>query len=331
MPKTTCPPAPAAGPLAGVRILSLALNLAGPAGLLRLARMGARCTKLEAPAPTGFGTSDPMGQYNPSAYAEMHAGITCQTVDLKSPEGQARLHELLPDTDVLLTAFRPAALKKLGLDRESLQARYPRLGIVQVAGAGGERADQGGHDLLYQAEAGLLAGLQMPASLLAAMSCALLVSEAVLQVLMRRQQDGNGHFAEVSLLEGAEWLALPCHWNMAVPDSDLGGAHAGYRVYACADGRVAIAALEPHFIARLWQRVQARQLSDRPHDGVAAVSVRPGDTPFDGLSASAEAAPIPDIRADATHTAIGQFFAAHTRAELDALARAHDIPLVTMP
>ncbi|MDO4681166.1 MAG: CoA transferase [Lautropia sp.] len=330
MPKTTNPdhsPAPSA-PLAGVRILSLALNLAGPAGLMRLARMGARCTKLEAPAPAGLDTSDPMAHYNPQAYADMHADIRCLTVDLKSSEGQARLHELLPDTDVLLSAFRPAALKKLGLDRESLQARYPRLCIVQVAGAGRERADQGGHDLLYQAEAGLLSGLQMPTSLLAAMGCSILIPEAVLQVLMSRQQDGLGHFAEVSLLEAAQWLALPCHWQMAMPDSDLGGAHAAYRVYACADGRVAIAALEPHFVDRLWQVVQTRKTDTRQDDAEPAGTRSPEAA---AVSRATENRPAPDMRAADTHSAISHFFAIHTRAELDALARAHDIPLVTMP
>ena len=39
-------------PLQGTRILSLALNLPGPAALLRCARLGAECTKLE-PLPPG--------------------------------------------------------------------------------------------------------------------------------------------------------------------------------------------------------------------------------------------------------------------------------------
>ena len=38
-------------PLKGVRILSLALNLPGPAALMRCVRMGANCVKLEPPGP----------------------------------------------------------------------------------------------------------------------------------------------------------------------------------------------------------------------------------------------------------------------------------------
>ena len=48
-------------PLAGVRVLSLALNLPGPAALMRCRALGARCTKLEPPS------GDPMGHYDRAA------------------------------------------------------------------------------------------------------------------------------------------------------------------------------------------------------------------------------------------------------------------------
>jgi crotonobetainyl-CoA:carnitine CoA-transferase CaiB-like acyl-CoA transferase len=81
---------------------------------------------------------------------------------LKTDEGQAALHAELARTDVLITSFRPSALAKLGLGWEALQVRYPRLSLVRIVGALGERAEEPGHDLTYQAEAGLLAGLQAP-------------------------------------------------------------------------------------------------------------------------------------------------------------------------
>jgi alpha-methylacyl-CoA racemase len=56
-------------PLQGIRIVSLALNLPGPAALMRLKAMGAACTKVNSPA------GDPMGHYNPAAYAQLHAGL----------------------------------------------------------------------------------------------------------------------------------------------------------------------------------------------------------------------------------------------------------------
>ena len=122
-------------PLHGTRILSLALNLPGPAALLRCAQMGAECTKLEPlPAP-GQPSADPMGIYSPAAYGELHQGVRVLQAHLKTDEGRAALHAELERTDVLITSFRPSALTKLGLGWEALQARYPRLSLVRIVGA----------------------------------------------------------------------------------------------------------------------------------------------------------------------------------------------------
>ena len=101
-------------PLRGVRILTLALNLPGPAAVMRLRALGATCTKLEPVAAHG-GSGDPMAQYKPKAYEALHQGIKVVHADLKTPAGQRRLHTLLTRTDVLITSFRPSALVKLGL------------------------------------------------------------------------------------------------------------------------------------------------------------------------------------------------------------------------
>ena len=92
-----------------------------------------------------------MALYSPQVYDALHAGITIVQADLKSPEGQARLHQELADTDVLLTSFRPSALTKLGLDAATLHARYPRLRLVRIVGASGAHAEEAGHDLTYLA------------------------------------------------------------------------------------------------------------------------------------------------------------------------------------
>jgi crotonobetainyl-CoA:carnitine CoA-transferase CaiB-like acyl-CoA transferase len=89
-------------PLRATRILSLALNLPGPAALMRLRAMGARCTKLEPPAPAGL-SGDPMQRYSTPAYAAMHQGVKVLQADLKTDAGQARLHAALAGTDILLT------------------------------------------------------------------------------------------------------------------------------------------------------------------------------------------------------------------------------------
>ncbi|CAN7393204.1 CoA transferase [Acidovorax sp. Leaf78] len=288
-------------PLRNTRILSLALNLPGPAALMRCAHLGAECTKLEPPPAPGQPSADPMGIYSPAAYATLHAGVRVVQAHLKTPEGQAALHEELVRTDVLITSFRPSALAKLGLAWDALQARYPRLSLVRIVGAAAERAEEPGHDLTYLADAGLVTGTEMPPTLYADMGGALMASEAVLQALLERAHTGSGVCIEVALADAAAWLAQPRDWGLTTPDGDVGGHHAGYRIYPCADGRVAVAALEPHFAARLCAAA--------------------------GLPAMGDA---DVLRAAATHQAVARFLLSQTRAQLDTLAAAQDIPLHTL-
>ena len=282
-------------PLRGTRIVSLALNLPGPAALMRLAQLGARCTKVNPPA------GDPMQHYTPDGYAQLHAGVKEVTLDLKDAKGQSGLHKLLAGTDILLTSFRPSALGKLGLDWKTLHKRYPALSLIQVVGAPGPLAEIPGHDLTYQAEVGLVPGMALPASLFADMGGALMASEAALQATLLQKTTGKGTLHEVALSTAAAWLALPRQWQMTTPKGAVGGAHAGYRIYPCKNGRVAVAALEPHFAQRLCE--------------AAGVKITH---------------PVKDLFRPAVHRAIEVFVAGKTRKELDTLAEARDIPLLTL-
>jgi alpha-methylacyl-CoA racemase len=289
--------------LQGVRILSLALNLPGPAALMRCRAMGARCVKLEPPAPASApagASGDPMSQYSPMAYAALHQGMRTVTADLKTDKGRAVLQRELGKTDVLLTSFRPSALHKLGLEWKTLHKLYPQLSMVAIFGALGARAEEPGHDLTYVAENGLVSGLELPATLYADMGGSLLVSEAVLQARLQQLQKGRSVRLEVALSDAAAYLGLPRAWGITAPGAMVGGGHAGYRVYACKNGRVALAALEPHFAAAL---ATAAGLADTS----AANMLRPQ-----------------------TQATIAEFLAGKTRKQLDALATARDIPLHTL-
>lgn len=241
-----------------------------------------------------------MGLYNRTAYDVLHQGIKVSSADLKTEKGQAALHKVLAKTDVLMTSFRPSALRKLGLEWNTLRKQYPHLSIVAIVGAPGERAEEPGHDLTYLAEQGLITGQDLPPTLYADMGGSLAASEAVLQARLHQLQKGKGVRLEIALSDAAAYLALPRTWGLTTPGSAVGGGHAGYRVFPCKDGRVAIAALEPHFAAALC----------------TAVGIE-----IDGMMA---------MFAPQTHTAIASYLAGKTRKQLDALAVAKDIPLHTM-
>ena len=281
-------------PLKGVRILSLALNLPGPAALMRCREMGAVCVKLEPPG------GDPMMGYNPSAYAAMHQGVRTTAADLKTDPGQKVLHRELARADVLLTSFRPSALAKLGLGWKALHKSYPQLSQVAIVGSPGALAETPGHDLTYLAEMGLVTGLDLPATLYADMGGALMTVQAVLQAVLQARQ-GKGVYQEVALANAAAWLALPRTWGLTQPGAPVGGGHAGYQVYACKDGRVAVAALEPHFAARLYKAAGLLQIDHNT------------------------------MLAPATRQAIAAWLLGKTRKQLDRLAVEKDIPMHTLP
>ena len=284
-------------------MLSLALNLPGPAALMRCQQMGATCVKLEPPPPAGSApgtTSDPMSLYSRTAYDEMHQGVRVGVVDLKTDKGQQALHRELAKADVLLTSFRPAALQKLGFDWKSLHKRYPVLSLVAIVGAPGDRANEPGHDLTYQAENDLISGLALPPTLYADMGGSLMASEAVLQAVLVQQRQNKSSHIQIALSEAAGFLALPRAWGATTAGSAVGGAHAGYQVYPCKDGRVALAALEPHFAKSLCAAA-----------GIA-----------DHSSAS--------MQSPATFQSIAAYLLTKTRKALDKLSIEKDIPLYTL-
>lgn len=290
--------------LQGTRILSLSLNLPGPAALLRLRQMGARCVKFEPPAPANAPsgiTGDPMSTYSRRAYDALHQDIRTETVDLKTAAGQQRLQSELAYTDVLLTSFRPSALTKLGLDWPRLHQDYPALSLVAIVGAPGTQAESPGHDLSYLAENDLITGLDLPATLYADMGGALMAVEAVLQAVLLQQKTQQGCRFEVALSQAAAHLALPRSWGLTLPGTPIGGGHAGYQLYPCLDGRVAMAALEPHFAKSLCT-----------------------------LAGLAWTTPAMMLEA-ATRQAIAGFVATRSCRALEELALKHDIPLHTLP
>jgi len=232
-------------PLKGITVVNLSLNLPGPAAARRLQRLGARVVKVEPPA------GDPMRIYHAGWYAELAAGQEQLTLDLKSEAGRARIDELLASADLLLTATRPAALGRLGLGWDELHARFPRLCQVAIVGYPAPRQNEAGHDLTYQAALGLLNPPHMPRTLLADMAGAEQAAGAALALLLGRERGRQGGYAEVALSEAAAAMAEPLLFGTTAPGAILGGGTPEYNLYPAKDGWVALAALEPHFKARL--------------------------------------------------------------------------------
>jgi alpha-methylacyl-CoA racemase len=230
--------------LTGLKILTVSLNLPGPVAAAACSEHGAEVITVLPPA------GDPMAGYSPSFFEELHRGQERRTVNLREESGRAEAHGLVRWADVLITSSRPQALVRMGMDFATTSALNPLLCQVDIVGYPGERADEPGHDLTYQAEHGLV-GEDLPRTLLSDMAGGQQAFAECLLALRLREATGSGVRREVALSQAAEFLATPLRHGLTGPGDLLGGGTPWYAVYPTADGRVALAALEPHFRDRL--------------------------------------------------------------------------------
>lgn len=242
--------------LQGMTIVNLAVNLPGPAAAQRLSRMGARVIKVEPP------TGDPMKRYHAEWYRDMAAGHEVVRVDLKEQQGVQELYRLLGEADLLLTATRPSALQRLGLDFPQLQQRFPRLCMVSIIGYPAPHDNEAGHDLTYQAKNGLVEPPQMPRTLISDMAGAERAVSEGLALLLQRELTGRCDVALVALSEAAEMMAEPLKYGTTACGGVLGGGIPEYNIYQTSDGWVAVAALEPHFKQRLEDALNISTLDE---------------------------------------------------------------------
>jgi alpha-methylacyl-CoA racemase len=236
--------------LDGIGIVTTAQNVPGPLAAARLRQAGATVLKIEPPA------GDPFLDLSPSWHAEMHTGIPIERLDLKAEDGQARLAVLLADADVLLTSQRPSALARLALDPDTLRARFTRLRILRIVGTVRD-PEQPGHDLTYQGQAGLL-GDRMPRTLAADV----MASERAFAGTLALLRLPVGSVMDVGLVESLDPLLAPLQHGLTSPGGTLGGGAPRYGVYGAKSGRVAVAALEPHFEHDLYRHLDLPMHSD---------------------------------------------------------------------
>jgi crotonobetainyl-CoA:carnitine CoA-transferase CaiB-like acyl-CoA transferase len=205
----------------GVRVVELAEWVFVPVAGALLADWGADVVHIErlqgdpyrGLATQGIGTDS--GGVNMSVTLA-NRGKRSMALDVQHDQGLAVMHCLLESADVFLTNVRPAALKRLGLDAETLTSRYP--GLVYARGHGfgvrGPDADQAGYDAsAFWARGGLAYILtpperEYPISQRGAMgdrNGAMALAFGIAAALLKRARTGAGSVVDVSLLGTAMW------------------------------------------------------------------------------------------------------------------------------
>ena len=271
-------------PLEGIVVLDLTRLLPGPFACQLLRNLGAEVIKVEEPEigdymrfvpPIVRGTSYP--------FLMVNRGKRSLAVDLKRPEGQAILHKLVARADVVVEQFRPGVTARLGADYETLGRINPRLVYCSFSGYGqtGPLRDLPGHDITFQAHAGILGVTAdrsgkpvIPGVPIADLASAFNAALSILAALRTRDRTGRGEYIDISIFDTAVALTL---LNLAhflasgeepwPGETMLTGVFPFYALYETRDGRwIAVGAVEPKFWARLCELLGLSEFADRQFD-----------------------------------------------------------------
>ncbi|MER5859263.1 MULTISPECIES: CaiB/BaiF CoA transferase family protein [unclassified Streptomyces] len=270
------PTTPGSGPLSGVRVVELAGIGPGPFAAMLLADLGADVVRVDRPGGQGLGI-DP-------AYDITNRNKRSVLVDLKAPDGPARVLDLAARADVLIEGYRPGVAERLGVGPADCHARNPRLVYGRMTGWGqdGPLAQRAGHDVAYIAVTGTLGMIgrpdeppAVPANLLgdyAGGSLYLVVG--VLAALHHARATGAGQVVDAAIVDGTAHLSAMIHgmlaaggWQDRRAANLLDGGCPYYGTYETADGgHMAVGALEGRFYAEFLRLLGLDDLAPAHQD-----------------------------------------------------------------
>lgn len=258
---------PAPLPLAGIRVIELCQNLAGPYAGEILASLGAEVLKVERPeGDDARGWGPPFVGHMAAAFHAINHGKHSITLDLKTREALDWLKARIAEADVLVQNLRPGSMEEMGLAPEALCELHPRLVVCSLGAYGhrGPMASQPGYEPMVQAFAGLwsmngeearpparlgLPVLDLGSGVWAALGC--------IAALHRRHATGSGGRVDTSLLETAlGWLSVQ-HAGFSVtgqqPPRHRSGSAAlvVFQSFATADSEIAVGAANDRLFAKL--------------------------------------------------------------------------------
>ena len=251
-------PPSAPGPLAGIKVVELGQLIAGPFAAKTLADFGADVVKIEPP-----GVGDPLRKWRllkdgTSVWWQVQSRNKRSLVlDLKEPQAQDIVRQLVTQADVLIENFRPGAMEGWGLGPHELQALNPQLIMLRISGYGqtGPYRDKPGFGVVAEAMSGLrhltAEPGRVPVRVGVSIGDTLASLHGVIGVLMalhERQKSGQGQVIDVALYEAVfncmESL-LPEYSEFGVVRQAAGSALPGIapsNAYRCADGGYALIA-----------------------------------------------------------------------------------------
>jgi crotonobetainyl-CoA:carnitine CoA-transferase CaiB-like acyl-CoA transferase len=198
-------------------------------------------------------------------------------LNLKTPTGLEMAMKLAAEADVIVEAFRPGVISRLGLDYEAVKAVNPDVVYISLSAFGqdGPYVKKPAHDLATEAYAGVLStnlGFDgkpaMPAIPAADMLAATMGLSAVLMALLRRKDTGRGDYIDLAMMDSL-MACLPNSMGSVFADKEapsvkqerIWGGNAMYNIYQTADQKfIVLGASEIHFAENLLRKLERLDL-----------------------------------------------------------------------
>ncbi|PUE23213.1 formyl-CoA transferase [Limnohabitans sp. JirII-29] len=315
------------GPLSGLRVIELGQLIAGPFAAKTLADFGAEVIKIETP-----GSGDPLRKWRllkdgTSVWWQVQSrNKRSVALDLKQPQAQDIVRQLVRDADVLIENFRPGAMEGWGLGPDDLHAINPRLIMLRISGYGqtGPYRDKPGFGVVAEAMSGLrhltAEPGRVPVRVGISLGDTLASLHGVIGILMalhERQRSGQGQVIDVALYEAVfncmESL-LPEYSAFGAVRGPAGSALPGIaptNAYRCRDGGYALIAGNGDSIyKRLMHAVGRDDLGQDPALADNAGRVQRVDEIDDALGAWAAERTVDEVLAvlDAASVPAGRIY-----------------------
>ncbi|HEY3669670.1 MAG TPA: CoA transferase [Acidimicrobiia bacterium] len=244
----------AGGPLAGVRVVDLTMNLSGPFATLLLAQQGADVVKVERPPVGDILRKIGSGRGGTSAYfVNTNWGKRSIALDFEVEADRDVLRKLIATADVLVENFRPAVMPKLGFRAEDLVAEHPRLVYAAIRGFPSDSAlaDVPAYDHVIQAMTGFgatQADLKSGVPVLVQQAVVdkvtgLTAAQAITAALFERERTKRGQVIEIPMLHAGLaflWPDAATNITMVGEFDELPGQSRTFRLTPTADGHIAM-------------------------------------------------------------------------------------------
>jgi crotonobetainyl-CoA:carnitine CoA-transferase CaiB-like acyl-CoA transferase len=263
---------PAAGPLAGIRVVDLTSVVFGPYATQIMADMGADVIKVESPEGdnTRYISAGPVPAMG-GIHVNVNRGKRSLVLDLRQEADKEVLRALIRTADVFIHSMRGKAIAKLGFDYAAVKALKSDIVYTNCYGYSrrGPEADQPAYDDTIQAECGLTYVQKLingepgfVGTIMADKVAGLHALYATMMALFHRERSGEGQEVEVTMFEAMASFMLVEHASGKLFEPPLGPAHyhravePNRRPYKTKDGYVAALVYNDKHWQAFVERVQ---------------------------------------------------------------------------